>query len=415
MRFYPTLCGSMRCQRGVALPMAMLTLLVLSALIIAFSMMASSEPVLANNQLQVAQARAVAESGIERAIWALNNKSDANGIPNNGDPTYPMGGPMAPAPYDGSVAIPVMTNGAQVGVFRVVVTQGPTATERVIRATGWYPTDTGTGPKVKQKVEVTVFKYLGTPPPAPLTVRGEIQAGGTSQIDARSDTDPRCGGPKVGTISAGATDVQGNSAKIYGYGDNTANQSGDILQNVGGPALDPYMYSFTQLDALKAYAKTHGTYYQGTATFDSTNRLTNGVIYIDTVSGQNIDQGGPGTTNPTDFASADIHGNAEPIASVDGFFHGVIVVAGSLSISGDFHMKGVVYVVNDFTYTGIGTGQIVGAILSRNIRDTSSTSIDTNTAGNADIVWNCRDAMTGGGFLPLTFTPEPGTYKEISG
>ena len=62
-----------RCQRGVVLPMAFLTMLILSALIIAFSMMAASEPILANNQLQVAQARAVAESGVEKAIWALNN------------------------------------------------------------------------------------------------------------------------------------------------------------------------------------------------------------------------------------------------------------------------------------------------------------------------------------------------------
>ena len=71
-----------RCQRGVVLPMAFLTMLILSALIIAFSMMAASEPLLANNQLQVAQARAVAESGVEQAIWALNNPGNANGIPN---------------------------------------------------------------------------------------------------------------------------------------------------------------------------------------------------------------------------------------------------------------------------------------------------------------------------------------------
>src|SRR5947209_5594399 len=77
----------MRGQRGVALPMALMCLLILTALIVAFSMMAASEPVLANNQLQVAQARAVAESGVERAIWALNNPANASGIPN----------PLAPA------------------------------------------------------------------------------------------------------------------------------------------------------------------------------------------------------------------------------------------------------------------------------------------------------------------------------
>ncbi|PYM71993.1 MAG: hypothetical protein DME10_14190, partial [Candidatus Rokuibacteriota bacterium] len=61
----------LRCQRGIALPMALMILMILSVLIAAFSMLAASEPVLATNQLQVAQARAVAESGLERAIWAL--------------------------------------------------------------------------------------------------------------------------------------------------------------------------------------------------------------------------------------------------------------------------------------------------------------------------------------------------------
>src|SRR5947208_11014843 len=99
----------MRGQRGVALPMALMCLLILSALIIAFSMMAASEPLLANNQLQVAQARAVAESGVEKAVWALNNPGNANGIPT------PL--VTVPAPYDGSAAVAVMMNGAQMGVF----------------------------------------------------------------------------------------------------------------------------------------------------------------------------------------------------------------------------------------------------------------------------------------------------------
>jgi hypothetical protein len=64
---------------------------------------------------------------------------------------------------------------------------------------------------------------------------------------------------------------------------------------------------------------------------------------------------------------------------------------------------------------GTGTGQIVGAVLSQNIRDTSATSIDTDTGGNSTILWNCAYAKTGGGQLPQTFTIEPGTYKEISG
>jgi Tfp pilus assembly protein PilX len=412
MRFYSTLSKSFRCQRGIALPMALLSLLVLSALTVAFSIMAASEPVLANNQLQVAQARAVAESGIERAVWALNNPSATNGIPNTPGAAYPMGTAAAVAPYDGSVATPVIMNGVQVGVFTVVVTQGAVTNERSIVATGWYPTNTGSGPKVKQKIQVSVLQSLfaGNPPPAALTVRGEIQAGGHSSVDSQSDTS--CG-PKPGSFSQGITEING-SARINGAdGNGIANQAGDAVQYVPDATFDQYTYSNADLDALKAFAKKNHTYYQGAVSFNASNQMPNGVIFVDTVSGLNIDKNGTGTTASSDFASVDIHGNAP--ASADGIFHGVLIVAGGLSISGNFQMYGLVYAVNDFSYTGTGTGSIEGAVVSRNIRDTSSTTIDTNTGGNASIVWNCNYVKNGGGYMPPSFMLKSGTYKEIAG
>jgi hypothetical protein len=147
-------------------------------------------------------------------------------------------------------------------------------------------------------------------------------------------------------------------------------------------------------------------------TFNSGNKIPNGIIFIDTVSGQNIDEGG--TTTPlSDFASVDIHGGAA--ADPSGIFSGMIVVAGSLAIAGDFHMHGLVYVVNDMTYTGTGTGEIDGAVITQNIRDTSSTTIDTNTGGNASVIFNCRYATNPGGNLPQGFTIQPGSYKEVAG
>ena len=393
-----------RCQRGVVLPMAFLTMLILSALIIAFSMMAASEPILANNQLQVAQARAVAESGVEQAIWALNNPGNANGIPN------PL--VTVPAPYDASTAVAVMMNSAQMGVFTVSVANGATSSERDIVATGWTPTNTGTGPKAKQKIQVTVFNPLFNlnPPPSALTVRGEINASGHALIDSRSDTS--CGN-KAGSMSKGAT-TAGGSAAIYGAdGNNTSNQSGDMVQNVADTVFDQYTYSNKELNAYKALAKKNGTYYQGSVNFNASNKMPNGIVFIDTVSGNNIDANGPNTTATSDFASVDISGNAPLDAS--GIFSGMLIVAGSLTIHGSFQMHGLVYVQNDFTYLGTGAGQITGAVLSQNIRDTSATSIDTDTGGNSTIIWNCDYAKRGGGYLPPTFTIEPGTYKEVSG
>lgn len=400
----PRFTKIIRCQRGVVLPMAFLTMLILSALIIAFSMMAASEPILANNQLQVAQARAVAESGVEKAVWALNNPGNANGIPN------PL--VTVPAPYDGSAAVAVMMNGAQMGVFTVSVANGASASERDIVATGWTPTNTGTGPKVKQKIQVTVFNPLFnvSPPPSALTVRGEINASGHALIDSRSDTS--CGN-KAGSMSKGTT-TTGGSAAIYGAdGNNVKNESGDMIQNEPDSTFDKYTYSSKELDAYKALAKKNGTYYQGTATFNASNQLPNGIVFIDTVSGNNIDKNGPNTTPTSDFASVNIDGNA-PLAA-DGIFKGMIIVAGSLTIHGSFQMHGLVYVQNDFTYLGTGAGQITGAVLSQNIRDTSATSIDTDTGGNSTIIWNCEYATKGGGYLPPTFTIEPGSYKEVSG
>jgi hypothetical protein len=93
----------------------------------------------------------------------------------------------------------------------------------------------------------------------------------------------------------------------------------------------------------------------------------------------------------------------------------MLIVAGTLSISGSFQMHGTVYVLNDFTYQGTGTGQIVGAVMSQNVRDVSATTIDADTGGNSTIIWNCSYVRTGGGQLPQTFAIEAGTYKEISG
>ena len=403
-----------RCQRGVVLPMAFLTMLILSALIIAFSMMAASEPILANNQLQVAQARAVAESGVEKAISALNNNGNPNGIPSG----IPLPFVTASAPYDGAAAVAVMVNGVQMGVFTVSVTgasssdPGAPSSEQNIVATGWTPTNTGTGPKAKQKIQVTVFNPLFNlnPPPSALTVRGEINASGNALIDSRSDTS--CGN-KAGSMSKGTT-TTGGSAEIYGAdGNNVKNQSGDMIQNVPDATFDQYTYSNKELDAYKALAKKNGTYYQGTVAFNASNKLKNGIIFIDTVSGNNIDANGSNTTATSDFASVDIDGNSPLDAS--GIFSGMLIVAGSLTIHGSFQMHGLVYVQNDFTYLGTGTGQITGAVISQNIRDTSATSIDTNAIGNSTIIWNCDYAKRGGGYLPPTFTIEPGTYKEVSG
>jgi hypothetical protein len=416
-------------QRGVALPMAMLALLILSTLVIGFSMLSATEPTIANNQLMVAQARSLAEAGVERALWALNNPADANGIPNS--PPLAVSW-TAPAAYSGGQLISVSTGGNTIGGFKVTVASQNTvplptgcsasmsAAELCVVSVGWVPSDTSS--RAHQRVIVTVFnpQFLFKDPPAALSVRGELQAGGNSLVDSRSDNS--CG-PKSGTLTTGNTSMNGNAADIYGYGDDTRNQvydanngnvpstPADIVKDVSTQAFDNYIWSDADISALRAYAKAHGTYLQGTVTFNAGNKIPNGVVFVDTVSGNNITQEGVSPATPSsDFASVDIHGN--PPADPSGVFSGTLFVNGSLSIDGNFQMHGLVYAQNDISYHGVGTGGVWGAAISRNIRDTSSTSIDSDLLGNALINYNCAYAKTGGGSLVSKWSVEKGTYRE---
>lgn len=430
MRIHHLIIQRLRDERGIALPMSLLALLILSTLVIAFALLASSEPLIATNQKMVAQARSVAESGLERAIWALNNPTDPNGIPE------PLVG-AAPAPYDGSAGIPIIVNGTQIGLAFVTVTNGVNPNERNVVTVGWVP-NTGSASKAHQKIQATVSKFLfrASPPPAALTVAGEVNAGGNVNINSR--TDLSCGA-KDGSWSAGST-ATGGSATIYGANGNPlggptdpwfkANESvsgtdpaiTDKRTDVPASAFDPYILKNMDMNTLKAYAIKNGTYYKGSAvqglTFNSGNKLKNGIVFIDTVSGNNIDYNADGTpcagcTPTSDFASVGIHGGFA--ADSSGIFSGMIIVAGSLAIDGDVTMHGMVYTVNDLTYVGTGNGEIDGAVFSQNVRDVSSTTVDTNGGGNAQINYNCTYASNPGGQLPQGFSIAPGTYKEVSG
>src|SRR4030095_2704272 len=258
----------------------------------------------------------------------------------------------------------------------------------------------------KQRIRVTVIKFKIPDPPAALSVRGELQVGGNTYIDSRADTS--CGA-KMGTFTTGITTVLDNSADVYGAdGNNSRNESTDIVQLQPTAAFDSYLLTDSDMAALKAYAKSQGTYYQGAVEFSASNTMPNGIIFVDTVSGNPM----TASSDPNDQANLTIHGNAP--ASSDGIFHGWLIVNGRLEISGNFQMWGYGYVINDLTYPGTGTGQIVGAMLSRNIQDTSSTTIDTNTGGNASILYDCAKARNGGGAVPQTYAVKGGTYREVS-
>ncbi|MBI2526263.1 MAG: hypothetical protein HYV93_09800 [Candidatus Rokubacteria bacterium] len=401
-RLVRTLTG----QLGVALPMALIALLILTALVVAFSVLATSEPTIAANQLRVAQARALAEAGVERATWALTNAAATGGLAD------PLPSPV-PAPYDGSQLLMVSVGATPVGGFRVTVTSGAASNERNVVAVGWVPTDSSTDGRTKahQRITATLTKIRFLDPPCALCVRGDLQVGGNSTIDSRSDTS--CG-DKSGTITTGSTTIGSGAADVWGAdGNSTRNQTGtappaDIVNGFSAASFDSYLFTSSDLDALKAIAKARGTYYQGAVTFNSSFQMPDGIIFVDTTTGNNITP----STPSSEFAALSIHGGAP--AAPSGIFSGWIISNGSISISGDFRMHGMVYAVNDISYTGTGTGEIVGQMISQNIRDTVATTVDTNTGGNAAVIYNCAYAKTGGGQIPQSWFLKAGTYKEVA-
>ncbi|MBI3105324.1 MAG: hypothetical protein HYY95_07095, partial [Candidatus Rokubacteria bacterium] len=351
-------------ERGVALPAALIAMLILMGLVVAFSVLSASEPDIASNHLRVAQARGLAESGVEVAVWALSNPTANGGLPES----LPV---PVPAPYDGSVLVPVGAPGATLGGVRLTVAPGAAANERTVVAVGWVPTDVSADRRTKahQRISVTLTRIRVLDPPCALCVRGTLDVGGNASIDARGDTS--CGN-KAGTFTSGTTLIGSGAARVWGAdGDDTANEPADIQQNAPASSFDAFTYTAAELDILKGYARANGTYYRGAVTFNSSNQL--GIVFVDTITGSNITD----TTPSSDFAAVQIHGGA--VADPSGTFAGWIVVNGSLSISGSFRMQGMVYVVNDLSYTGTGTGEIAGVVVSQNVRDTVATTVDTNS------------------------------------
>jgi Tfp pilus assembly protein PilX len=405
-----------RSERGIALPTAMIALMLLTTLLIAFAVLSKSEPTIASNQARAAQARALTEAGVEQAVYALNSVI----------PTTLAS--VATAPYNGSCSGSTCSPNASyialgtVGGFFVQVQAGTANNERIVDAWGWTPTysSTGfssTGASVTHKhIHLTLNKmtFINFVPPAGLNVRGELEVGPSNAASVDGATDASCGN-KSGTYSTGAATI-----------DHTDNVTGTppTLQNVPTSTFDQYIFTNSDLDMLKQLAKASGRYLQGSQSFSSGNPLPiNGLIFIDTPSGNNLNctDSPPVTcTNPSsDNITVSISGNAGPGGS--GSFNGWLIVNGSVQWTGNTNLNGLIYTQNDLT-SGSGTGTISGAVVTRNMQDSSLTSIDTSLTGNKTIQFNCANAKNGGGnvvqqiwnTLPHGWFLKAGTYREVS-
>ncbi len=397
-------------QRGVALPMALFTLALLTTLMLAFASLSQTEPVIAANHLRGSQARTLAESGLELALWALANPAGPGGVP------APLPGDTADAPFDGRTFVPLAAGGFTV---RITNHSGGDPNRRTIAAVGWVPTNSPTDARPRAhrqvSVDVVVIPPLALRAPCALCVRGALDVIGPVAIEGRN-RDPNCGDDtKYGAFSRDATTLTGPVTLSGGAGPSAQHQPAAGFEGV--------TLSQAALDALKTLAWRNGTYYGpgfprggttsdgsrtwgGRIVFDTANPLPDGVVFVDTIDGVNVaDDGPPATT----LAGARLDVGA--LVPRAGVFRGWIVVNGSLEITGGVNVRGVLYAVGGLTYTATGESRLDGLAVALNTRNAATTRIEAAGGGSLAVTFDCTHASAAGS-VPRAFTPIPGTYRE---
>lgn len=402
---------SVKDERGVAFPMAMIVMAILSALMAAFAVLATSEPQIASNQMASSQARALAETGLERALWALG--AGMRAIPPSGALTLDaMTGNLpspVPAPYNGAALVSV----SSVGGFKVTVANGAAPNEKVVTAFGYVPNDTN--PVAIKKITAVVMSMKWINPQCGVCAGGEnppgtttkIKVGGSAIVSA-ANTTKYCAGvtPTSAVGSTQTVETNGTPALVAPPGGTAAEQNASFPSSM--------ILNDSDMAILKSIAKARGTYYQGNQTW--TSPPPDGIIFVDTPSGNPLCYGAgspagcTGASPSSDLITVDIHGNWSGAG-----WSGWLVVAGSVQVSGQVTLNGLIYAQNDVNLNGTGGGSINGAVISTNRVDTTSTTLaDTEQIGNAPVNYDCLNVRDGGGSLDNWWL-KPGTYREISG
>jgi hypothetical protein len=393
-------------ERGMALPLALITLVLLTSLTVAFVSLSATEPLIVANLRGGDQALAVAEAAVERARWALGNAAaPASGL------TSPLPNPV-PSPYANQL---VAFGG---GAYQVAVTAGPGTKERTIVAIGSILKEGASlpgGPPIPQAdlagqrvVQVVVSAsgtglFDGITPPGALTVGGSVQMSGNSTVTATTSTCGNKSGVTITDISMASG--QTNSITTSGNASITGTPATSTITNT---QFQQNGLSFADFASLKALAQQYGTYIQPTSSSHSLT-LTNGLTFVDTINGQALsDPFNPGQ-DASKLATVSVAGNNSG--------SGWLIVMGSIHLSGNTSYTGLIYALNDLQASG--NTHVTGAIVSQNAVDTIATVIDTSGSGNSSITYSCSAISNGGGSLtslistaPPTYALKPGTWKS---
>jgi Tfp pilus assembly protein PilX len=431
-------------QSGMVLPLVLLVLLLASGLMFALLGVSSTEVTISTNLKRGDQALAHAEAGIERAIWALSNPTEDTAGPN----TKLVNLNAVPAAYNGQVLFPLTASGqaTPAGAYSVTISGvSPTtivADGYVLRNGVALPA----GPaqlaaaditaRRRVKVQVTANGALGGAAapgavgtgvglPGALIAAGNVQMSGSSLADGL-DSAPgvrnSCANSAGVTIrnqnpngTANTLSVNSNN-RVVGSVPNQDPSLPPGAQSLTPANFNPYLFTDTQLAALKTLAQTQGTYVMPTSNTQFQLNVQPGLVFVDTVNGQPL--GNP--PDPSLLSNVKISG-----VNTGGW----VIVMGSITIDGNVNVgsvnyHGLVYAVSDVTLKGTGGGGIYGSVVTANITDSLASVVDTDTVGgNSNIFYDCTAIATGGGTFGADLANalnagkvavKKGTWREVS-
>ena len=310
-----------------------------------------------------------------------------------------------------------------------------------VQAVGWAPTDPIASPgdtrsRAHQRITATLMRVrnIAADGRCALCVRGAAEIEGAAAIDARAVAgDPACGvasrRARPGMFSAGPVSMTGGV--VYGSnqpasGPNHSNRVSSSPADIGGPydilapggsddpalreAFDGFALAPDELDGLRRLARSNGTYYRGSVSFDSAHRLPSGIVFVDTADGQDASSATP------DAAATRVTVAGSAASGPGNVFDGWLIVNGSLAISGPIQMNGLVYAIGDIQHAPSGPGRLEGQMIAAHVGSGPATRIaGSGPAGHAVIRMNCAYVKNGGGgagFVPQTWSILPGSYSE---
>lgn len=411
-----------RDERGIAVVVAMVALLALSALVMAFLSMSAFEPQISANLAAGTQARYLAEAGVEAAFDNLANTADwdtalvgatcAVGAlaPNTTQGMAIPGLTVASGNYtvrvrndcnDGTLGVgssdAVLTG---VGLELVGDATNDTNNRLIVTSTGTIGNTTRTVKVVIRKVQIpTLNAALAFPginadvdfSGSAFTIRGIDTAMGS---ETTNGTGPNVLGISVGdaaneaVVEAGLANNQQNS--VSGKSDTDPNATATGAGTVG---LDTTLTSATVADFVSAL--------KGAADISLTANGSNFSI-SNMGSTCSTDPSGSScwgtTTDPKIvYLKGDSAGHGLDISGTSSGTGILIIESGTLDISGNFTWNGPIIVTGTgvkVRYHGGGNQAIWGGVIVNELSNDGSTNLEADIAGNAKIFYSTEAIST---------------------